>query len=207
MVGSYTQLLARRYHGKLGEDADDFIRCTVAGVNRMQTLINDLLAYSRVMRLGRPLAPVNARDIFDAAVQNLEQAIEESGAQVTCGALPRLHADQTQMIQLFQNLLGNGIKFRGRGRPEVRVEAGRQDEFWRFSIRDNGIGIDPQFSDRIFVIFQRLHGRSEYPGAGIGLSICKRIVERHGGRIWVESQPGQGSTFLFTLPAREGKAP
>lgn len=204
MVGSYTQLLARRYKGKLGADADDFIHYAVDGANRMQTLINDLLAYSRVLRQGKPMALVSARDIFDTAVQNLHKAIEESGAEVTCGELPVIHGDQTQMIQLFQNLLGNGIKFRDDRRPEVRVEAERHGEHWRFSISDNGIGVDPQFSERIFVIFQRLHSRSEYPGTGIGLSICKRIVERHGGRIWVESQPGQGSTFQFTLPAPRG---
>ena len=200
MIGSYTQLLARRYRGKLGADADDFIHYAVDGATRLQTLINDLLAYSQVVRQGRPMAPVSIREIFDAALQNLEKAIEESGAQVTCGELPVLDADRTQMLQLFQNLLGNGIKFRGDRRPEVRVEAVREKELWLFSVRDNGIGIDPQFSDRIFVIFQRLHSRSEYSGNGIGLSICKRIVERHGGRIWVDSQPGHGSTFHFTFP-------
>jgi PAS domain S-box-containing protein len=207
MVASYTQLLARRYQGKLGPDADDFIHYAVDGANRMRVLINDLLAYSRVVRQEKPPAPVDLSTVFHIVLGNLGKALEETGARVTAGELPVIHADEIQMIQLFQNLIGNGIKFRGPDPPVIRVEAERQENLWRFAVRDNGIGLDPKFSERIFVLFQRLHSRSEYPGTGIGLSVCKRIVERHGGRIWVESEPGRGATFLFTIPAQGGSPP
>ncbi len=203
MVSSYTQLLARRYKDKLDSDADEFIAFAVDGANRMQTLINDLLAYSRVGTRGRELEPTETGVVFEAARDNLLRAIEECGAEVTSGELPTVMGDETQLVQLFQNLIGNAIKFRGETTPEVRVEAERRPGEWQFSVRDNGIGIDPQYAERIFVIFQRLHGKAEYSGTGIGLAVCKKIVERHGGRIWVESEPGEGSTFYFTLRPTE----
>ena len=172
----------------------------------MQTLINDLLAFSRIGTRGSPFAPVCCEEILQTAEENLDVAIEESGAIITRDPLPTLSGDRTQLTQLFQNLFSNAIKFR---RPEVapriHVSATRQDGAWRLSVRDNGLGIDRQFFDRIFIIFQRLHGREEYPGTGIGLAICKKIVERHEGCIWVESEPGQGSTFHFTIPDEKRK--
>ena len=204
MVSSYTQLLARRYKDKLDSDADEFIHYAVDGANRMQTLINDLLAYSRVGTRGRELAPTDTASVFEAARDNLLRAIEESGAEVTSGELPTVMGDETQLVQLFQNLIGNAIKFRGERPVRVHMEAERRDGEWLFSVRDNGIGIDSQYAERIFVIFQRLHGKAEYSGTGIGLAVCKKIAERHGGRIWVESAgPGKGSTFYFTLPPKE----
>ena len=200
-VSSYSQLLARRYRGRLDSDADDFIAFMVEGAARMQTLINDLLSFSRIGTRGDPFAPVDGAKILAAAQENLEAAIRESGAVITHEALPPLVADQTQLTQLFQNLFGNAIKFRRPDQaPRIHVSATRQDGAWHLSVRDNGIGIDPQFFERIFILFQRLHAREEYPGTGIGLALCKKIVERHGGRIWVESDPGKGSTFHFTLP-------
>ena len=204
MVSSYTQLLARRYKGKLDSDADDFIHYAVDGANRMQTLINDLLAYSRVGTRGKEFAPTETRVVFEAARANLLGAIEECGAEVTSGELPTVMGDETQLVQLFQNLLANALKFRDEKRvPKIHVGAERRGGEWLFSVRDNGIGIDPQYAERIFVIFQRLHGKADYTGTGIGLAICKKIVERHGGRIWVKSQLGEGSTFYFTLRASE----
>jgi light-regulated signal transduction histidine kinase (bacteriophytochrome) len=166
----------------------------------MQTLINDLLAYSRVGTRGKPLAPIDMAPLFEAARANMRVAIEESGAKVSSEALPTVMGDTTQLMQLLQNLIGNAIKFRDENRkPEVRVGAERRDGEWLFSVSDNGIGIEEQYLERIFVIFQRLHNRTEYPGTGIGLAVCKKIVERHGGKIWVESKPYEGSTFYFTL--------
>ncbi len=201
MVSSYTQLLARRYRGQLDSDADEFIAYAVDGATRMQTLINDLLAYSRVGTRGKPLAPTDAGSVLEATRANLRKAIEESGAEVTSDELPSVMGDQTQLAQLFQNLVGNAIKFSGEEQARVHVGAERRNGEWLFSVRDNGIGIDPQYAGRIFVIFQRLHAKTEYSGTGIGLAVCKKIVERHGGRIWVESEPGEGSTFYFTLRA------
>lgn len=203
MVASYTQLLERRYREKLDRDADDFIAYAVDGANRMQTLINDLLAYSRVQTRGEPLRPIDFSEVLKEVRDNLRLAIEESGAVVSNGQMPSVMADFSQMVQIFQNLIGNAIKFRGEGPPEVCVDAERRREQWVFSVRDNGIGIDPWHAERIFVIFQRLHERGKYTGTGIGLAICKKIVERHGGRIWVESKPGEGSTSFFTLPVRQ----
>jgi PAS domain S-box-containing protein len=200
MVSSYTQLLGRRYKGQLDEDAEEFIDYAVDGAERMQRLINDLLSYSRVGTRGRELAPTELSVVMEAAMANLRLAIEENDAQVTSDTLPTITGDRPQLMQLFQNLIGNAIKFRGEESPEVHVGAERQDGEWLISVRDNGIGLDPEYADRVFVIFQRLHGRREYEGTGIGLAVCKRIVERHGGRIWVESTPGAGSTFYFTLP-------
>jgi light-regulated signal transduction histidine kinase (bacteriophytochrome) len=201
MVASYTQLLARRYKGKLDSDADEFIGYAVDGANRMQRLINDLLAYSRVTSQGQVFERVDCNGLLEEVLGNLRVAIEESRAVVTHDPLPTVMADGRQLGQLFQNLISNAIKFRGEEPPKVYVSAEQQIGEWLFSVRDNGIGVDPQYAERIFVIFQRLHNREEYPGTGIGLAICKKIVERHGGRIWVASQTGQGATVHFTLPS------
>ena len=203
MVSSYTQLLARRYSDQLDSDADEFIHYAVDGANRMQTLINDLLAYSRVGTRGQELAPTDTARVFDAARDNLLKAIEECNAEVTSDELPTVTGDESQLMQLFQNLIGNAIKFRGERLVKVHVGAERRDGEWLFSVSDNGIGIDSQYAQQIFVIFQRLHGKAEYSGTGIGLAVCKKIVECHGGRIWVESEPGESSTFYFTLPPKE----
>ncbi|HZS00744.1 MAG TPA: PAS domain S-box protein [Chloroflexota bacterium] len=205
MVASYTQLLARRYGDKLDADAQEFINYAVDGARRMQALINDLLVYSRVGTRAVEFEPVDCNAVVDQVVADLGAAIEDERAVVTRGNLPTIMADELQMSQLFQNLIGNAIKFHGERAPRVDVNAERQGSNWLFSVRDNGIGIEPQYIDRIFVIFQRLHSRAEYPGTGIGLAICKKIVERHGGRIWLESQVGEGTTFYFTLPARGGR--
>jgi light-regulated signal transduction histidine kinase (bacteriophytochrome) len=203
MVSSYTQLLARRYRDRLDDDAREFIGYAVDGVNRMQSLIADLLSFSRVGSRGGAFEPVALDGVLERALANLEAAVEESGAVVTADPLPTVMGDPVQLGQLFQNLVGNGVKFRGEAAPRVHVSAERVGAEWRLAVRDNGIGIEAEYVERIFVIFQRLHGRAEYPGTGIGLAICKKIVERHGGRIWVESRPGEGSTFCFTLPARD----
>ena len=204
MVTSYTQLLAKRYQGKLDSDADEFIAFATDGANRMGALINDLLAYSRVGSRDKDFQPTDCEAVVEEVVTNLQGAIEESEAVVTYDPLPTVIADATQMGQLFQNLIGNAVKYRNEKPPRVNIWAGRENGEWLFSVRDNGIGIDPQHAERIFVIFQRLHSRGEYSGTGIGLSVCKKIVERHGGRIWVESKPGGGSTFSFTIPAQGG---
>ena len=204
MVSSYTQLLARRYQGQLDADADDFIHYAVDGAERMQRLINDLLAYSRVTTRGRAFESTDLNAALGQALVNLQMAIEESGALVANDELPTVAADGIQMVQLFQNLISNAVKFRGQEKPQVYISAWPQEGEWVISVRDNGIGIEPQYHERIFVIFQRLHGREQYPGTGIGLAICKRIVQRHGGRIWVESEPGKGSTFYFAVPIKRG---
>ncbi len=202
MVASYTQLLARRYSGKLDSDADDFIKFAVDGATRMQRMINDLLIYSRVGTRGGPFAPTPCEMVLEDALSNLKLAIEERRAVITHDPLPTVMADEAQLIQLFQNLIGNAIKFHVKPPPRVHISARKTSEVWLFSVHDNGIGIDPQYSERIFIIFQRLHSKGEYPGSGIGLALCKKIVERHGGRIWLESKPGAGSTFFFTLPIK-----
>ena len=208
MVASYTQLLARRYDDQLDDEARKFIAYAVEGATRMQRLIDDLLTYSRVETKGRSLESAPTGELLDAAVHNLQAAIEESGAVVTCDELPTVRADRSQLIQLFQNLVGNAIKFRHPGAsPRIHVTARNLGQEWQFSVADNGIGIDPRFNERIFVIFQRLHAREQYTGTGIGLAICKRIVDRHGGRIWVKSTPGQGATFCFTLEPPPGGPP
>ena len=204
MVASYTQLLSRRYKGKLDSDADDFIAFAVDGANRMQRLIQDLLAYSRVGTKGKDLLETSSEEAFGQALINLRSAIQDGGAQVTHDPLPVVLADEMQLVQLFQNLIGNAIKYQGSGVPKVHVSAARNDERgWSFAVKDNGLGIDPKYFTRIFGMFQRLHKRDEFAGTGIGLAICKKIVERHGGSISVESEPGLGSTFRFALPEIE----
>jgi light-regulated signal transduction histidine kinase (bacteriophytochrome) len=199
MISSYTQLLARRHGDKLDGDAREFMAFIVDGAARMKQLIEDLLEYSRVGTRGRDLEPVESGGALDRALANLRAAREASGARVTHGPMPAVHADPAQLAQLFQNLVGNAIKFRGDDPPRIHVQCETHPASWSFTVRDNGIGLDPQFAERIFMMFQRLHGKDEYPGTGIGLAICKKIVERHGGRIWVDSQPGRGATFGFTI--------
>jgi PAS domain S-box-containing protein len=199
-VSSYVQLLERRYADKLDADAKDFIGFAVDGSRRMQRLVEDLLALSRVGSQGIQLVPLQADTAVDAALKDLKTAIDEKRAVITRGPLPEVCGDFRQLAQLFANLLTNAIKFSGDAPPRVEISAKAEGAQWVFRVRDHGIGIDPQYFDRIFVIFQRLHGRDEYPGTGIGLAICKKIVERHGGRIWVESHQGKGATFAFTLP-------
>ena len=204
MVASYTQLLSRRYTGKLDSDADEFIAFAVDGASRMQRLIRDLLAFSRVGSKGKELLDTSSEQALQQALVNLRGAIEDSGARVTHGALPTVLADETQLTQLFQNLVGNAIKYQGPGVPVVHIGAVRSgSKAWTFSVRDNGLGIEPQYFERIFGMFQRLHKREEFAGTGIGLAICKKIVERHGGAIWVQSEPGLGATFSFNMSGGE----
>ncbi len=210
MVASYTQLLAERYRGKLDENADKFLGYAREGALRMQVLIRDLLAFSRVVQAGVPRKNVDCDVALEEALQSLTAAIEESGVVVTYATLPHVWADQTQIEQVFQNLIGNAIKFHDGAPPKCAVSVEKSGRNWLFSVSDNGIGIAPEYAKNIFVVFQRLHARTEYPGNGIGLAICKKIIEHYGGTIWVESQVGQGSTFKFTLPAaapeEEGRA-
>jgi signal transduction histidine kinase len=200
MIASYLQLLAQRYQGRLDADADEFIGYAVDGAKRMQALINDLLAFSRVGTKARPFAPTDCNGVLRTALADLRIAIEECGAQVVADDLPTVAGDASQLVQLFQNLLSNAIKFRNDGVPHIAVRVEPAGDRWSFSVSDDGIGIAPEYFERIFILFQRLHGRRQYAGTGIGLAICKKIVERHGGRIEVESRPGQGATFRFTLP-------
>jgi PAS domain S-box-containing protein len=206
MVASYTQLLANRYKGRLDADADEFIAYAVDGANRMQGLIQDLLAYSRAGTNGKALREISSERALKVALTNLQATIEESGALVTHDLLPAITMDDLQLTQVFQNLIGNSIKYRSAEVPKVHVTATKNGgKEWIFSVRDNGLGIDPQYFERIFILFQRLHGRKEFKGTGIGLAICKKIVERVGGRIWVESQAEKGSTFYFALQESDGK--
>jgi PAS domain S-box-containing protein len=201
-ITSYTQLLAKRYEGRLDQDAQDFIHYAVDGASRMQRLIRDLLSYARITTNTNPFVSVNMNDVFGEATANLHAAIAESAAEITKGDLPTVNGDYRQMVQIFQNLIGNGIKFhKTDAPPRVYISSARSDGEWVISVKDNGIGIDPQYFNRIFTIFQRLHGKQEYPGNGIGLALCKRIVERHGGRIWVESAPAEGAAFCFSIRA------
>lgn len=202
MVASYVQLLQRRYRDKLGEDADEFIAYAVDGAKRMQGLIHGLLQYSRVGTHGKAFETIDCETILDKALANLQILLTESGAQVTHDPLPTLSADSTQLVQLFQNLIDNACKFQDDSAPQIHVSARLESGQWLFSVSDNGIGIDPEYAERIFIIFQRLHGREAFPGTGLGLAICKKIVERHGGRIWVEYGNRKGTTFCFTIPAR-----
>ena len=200
MISSYTQLLAERYKGQLDEKADKYIAYAVDGAVRMQQLINDLLAYSRIGTKKAPPEPVDTHAALDEALRNLSVTITENSAIITNGDLPVVQVDPTQVVQLFQNLISNAIKFHSDKLPLIHVSAIGNEHEWLFSVKDNGIGIDPQYKDKLFVIFKRLHTRMEYPGTGIGLALCKHIVERHRGRIWFESEPATGSTFYFTLP-------
>jgi light-regulated signal transduction histidine kinase (bacteriophytochrome) len=202
MVASYTQLLARRYQGKLDAQADKYIAFAVDGAQRMQTLINDLLALSRVGTQGRPFVPTDVGAVVQRALRWLGKSLEESGGAVEVGPMPTVPADAGQLEQVFQNLLANALKFRRPGvPPRIAVTAVPNGAEWRCAVRDNGIGFEPQYAEQIFVVFQRLHTRAEYAGTGVGLAICKKVVERHGGRIWAESVPNEGTTFYFTLPA------
>jgi light-regulated signal transduction histidine kinase (bacteriophytochrome) len=231
MVTNYLQLLENRYKMQLDPKAQDFIGIAVDGAVRMHQLIGDLLTYSRVGTAAKPLVPTNTSDVLKNSLLNLKVALDETAARVTIDPLPVVQGDPVQLTQLFQNLIGNALKFRSEKTPEIHISAkadgascpvpplegasataesrtlGAEPQTastqspteWQFSVRDNGIGIPPKDFDRIFLIFQRLHTREKYPGTGIGLALCKKIVERHGGRIWVESEPGQGTTFHFTL--------
>ena len=205
MVASYTQLLAQRYKGRLDSDADEFIAFAVDGCNRMQGLIQDLLSYSRAGANREELREISCENALQQALGNLRTAIEESAAKVTHDSLPALTTAETQLVQVFQNLVGNAIKYRSAEPPRVHVSATDGGNEWVFAVRDNGLGIEPQYFERIFVLFQRLHGQKEFEGTGIGLAMCKKIVDRLGGRIWVESQSKQGSTFFFALPVGDGK--
>ncbi|MCU7491757.1 MAG: PAS domain S-box protein [Ignavibacteria bacterium] len=202
MMHSYAELLEKRYEGKLDESADDFLYFITGGAKRMQQLINDLLQYSRVTTRGKPFEPVDCMEVMSNVLDNLQISIEESGARITFDSLPVIRGDETQLVQLFQNLLSNSIKFCDKKTPEIHIGLEEKDNEWIFSVKDNGIGIDPEFYDRVFIIFQRLHDRDKYPGTGIGLAVCKKIVERHQGRIWVESERGKGTTFYFTMPKK-----
>ena len=226
MVSSYVQLLEKRYKGKMDADADEFIEFAVDGANRMQVMINDLLSFSRIATRGEPFQPTDCNKVFDRAINNLQTAIKESSTTVTHDPLPTVTADKGQLEQLFQNLIGNAIKFRGEEQPRIHVSATSIADFgfrnaeleskienqksqigegWIFSVKDNGIGIEPEHTKRIFGIFQRLHTREQYSGSGIGLAVCKKIVQRHGGQIWIESEAGKGSTFFFTLPGEKNE--
>ena len=204
MISSYTQLLERRYGDKLDQDAKEYIGFAVDGSARMQDLIKGLLAYSRVGSRGGDTEPTDCNAVFDSAMLGLGAAIQESGSEVTTGPLPTVVVDGLQMAQLLQNLIGNAIKYRREEPPRIHISAEPAGDEWRFAVEDNGIGFESEYADQIFEIFQRLQTRWEAPGTGIGLAICKKIVERHGGRIWVESEPGKGSTFYFTIPKMEG---
>ena len=200
MIASYTKLLSKRFEENVDGEAAEFVHYAVEGAVRMQQLINDLLAYSRLGSRGHPFEEIAMEQVVRDTLANLQISIDENCALITNDPLPKVHGDRVQLTQLLQNLLSNSIKFKSDQSPKIHVSAVEKDRHWIFSVRDNGIGLDPQYADRIFVIFQRLHTRDKYPGTGIGLAICKKIVERHGGEIWVESKPGKGATFYFSLP-------
>ena len=200
MVASFTQLLAKRYEGRLDSDADEYIRYAVDGANRMKALINDLLVYARVGTDATAFAAISCDEVIQRAMANVQCAIVESGAALEVGELPTVVGDAGQLIQLFQNVLANALKFRHRSRaPVILLEAAADAGLWHFTVQDNGIGIAPEHAERVFLLFQRLHGRADYPGTGIGLALCRRIVERHGGRIWIDSPSDQGTRVHFTL--------
>ena len=205
MITSYLQLLQRRYQGKLDDKADKYIYYAVDGASRMQNLINDLLEFSRVTTKAREPEPTDCEFLLNQVLSNLDLYIKENKASVSHDPLPEVLADNTQLAQVFQNLIINGIKFHSEEAPKIHISAEKKAKEWIFSVKDNGIGIDPQYSEKIFEVFKRLHNKEDYPGTGIGLAICKKIVERHGGRIWVESELGKGSTFYFTLPINPGE--
>jgi len=203
MISSYSGLLSQRYKDKLDTDAADFLGYITDGASRMQRLIQDLLAYSRAGSEDSDLVLVDCEEVLARVGSNLRLTIQESNAEVSHDPLPSVHGNFTQLCQLFQNLIGNAVKFRGDQPPQIHVGVESQGDHWLFSVRDNGIGISLQYKERIFTIFQRLHSKEEYPGTGIGLAICKKIVEKHGGNIYVESETGKGSTFYFTLPRKQ----
>jgi light-regulated signal transduction histidine kinase (bacteriophytochrome) len=204
MVVSFTELLGREYKGRLGEDADKFISYSVEGALRIEALLKALLAYWEITEGQQgSLALIDCGDVLAKALLNLQAAIEESGATVTSDPLPTVAADEVMLMQLFQNLISNSIKYRSVETPRIHVSAERDAEGWLFAVRDNGVGIDAEYFDRVFGMFKRLHG-SEIPGTGMGLALCKKVVERQGGRIWVESEPGRGATFKFTIPTHPG---
>lgn len=205
MVTAYLSLLERRYRDKLDPKGLEYIRIAVEGGTRMRDLIDDLLEYSKLEMLGKPFASVSMNTVVTKAVASLKASIDESQAEIMVGTLPTIDAYENQMTQLMQNLIGNAIKFHGSERPRVRISASESSESWVFAIKDNGIGFDPVYADKIFLLFQRLSTEKKYPGSGIGLAIAKRIVERHGGRIWVESEIGKGATFFFTAPKKQGE--
>jgi signal transduction histidine kinase len=207
MITAYVHLLQTQYRGKLDKDADEFIGFAVDGAERMQGLINDLLTYSRVGTRGKEFTSTDCNVVLTRTILNLKTAIDESGAQVTYDPLPTVPGDEFQLGQLLQNLISNAIKYRGERPIKIHVGCARDGDMWRFAVYDNGIGIDREHIERIFVIFQRLHTRQEYPGTGIGLAICKKIVDRHRGKIWVESEPMEGSTFYFSLPVQQDLGP
>ena len=207
MVASYTRLLGEEFAGKLGAEADKYIGYAVDGAKRMQALIDDLLCFSRIGRTGGRLRPVDLQKLADTVLVNLEGSIQAHGAFVEFDQLPTVRGNPTLLAQLLQNLIANAIKFHGDAAPVVRIAHRRQEGGWLFSVEDNGIGVAPEYRERIFELFQRLHSRGQYEGTGIGLAICRKVVEQHGGRIWVESQHGAGSTFYFTLPAEEAFQP
>ena len=204
VISGYTQLLQRRYREQLDGNAVEYIEFAVDGAKRMQNLINDLLTFSRVSLRAKAFTPVNLADVLRIASANLRTALDESHGVVESVPLPEVSGDKTQLVQLFQNLIGNSLKFRREGiAPKIKIEAQKRGDFWEFSISDNGIGIPPQYAEKIFVIFQRLHNRDMYPGTGIGLALCKKIVERHGGEIWLDQQIQEGACFRFTLVSKE----
>jgi hypothetical protein len=202
MVSSYLQLLERRYKDKLDSDAEDFINFAVDGAQRMHKLISDLVSYSRVTTRANAFEPTDFNEVLERAMASANESVRASGAIITRDPLPTLIADASQVEQLFRHLIDNALKFQNGHRPRVHIGAEERDGEWVFFVEDNGIGIDPQLTDQVFAVFQRLNGREEYPGTGIGLAICRRIVERRGGRIWVKSEPGKGSRFYFTMPQR-----
>ena len=202
MVISFTQLLEKRYKDKLDKDANDFIHFAVDGAIRMKGLINDLLDYSRIITRREPLKKINFEKVLDDVILNLQMKIKETSAKISYDELPSLMADRTQLMQLFQNLISNALKFRSKKAPQIHISAQHTHNEWIFSVKDNGIGMEQRFLKKIFIIFQRLHTKDEYPGSGIGLAICKRIVDILNGRIWVESEVGKGSTFKFAIPIK-----
>lgn len=205
MVAAYSELLQRKFGGQLGPSADEYIKHVVQGALRMESLLRDLRTYAQLSTTEElPPGEVDASEILRKTILNLQVAIHDSGAVLTSTPLPRVRMFEFQLEQIFQNLVSNAIRYRGNQPPRIHIAAGLEGQDWLFSVQDNGIGIEPRFQEQVFGIFKRLHTTSEYPGTGMGLAICKRIVERSGGRIWVESEPGRGSTFYFTVPAGHG---
>ncbi|MDH3582994.1 MAG: response regulator [Phycisphaerae bacterium] len=203
-IGSYCQILHDRYRGQLDDQADQYIDFVVDGVSRMQVLIRDLLSYARLDTHGRPFESVDCNAVVDDTLQQLKSSVEDSQADVQRAELPVLMGDRSQLTQVFQNLISNAIKFRGNGPPKVAIGVEEGDGNWVFYVRDDGIGFDPSQHDQLYGMFKRLHTRDEYPGTGVGLALCRKVIQRHGGRIWAESEPGQGSTFYFTIPRPDG---